>query len=85
MKSREEEFAIYIINQNSTIRDCARYFGYGKSTVHKDLSIKLKKTNKFLYQKVYQILDKNFREKHLRGGLSTKLKYSMQNIKKQPF
>ena len=76
MKSREEEFAIFIIEKNSTIRRCADYFGISKSTVHNDLSKKLKVTNKFLYYQVYKVLNKNLAERHLRGGLSTKLKYS---------
>ena len=49
MKSREENFAIFIIDNNCTIRECAKFFKIGKSTVHNDVSNKLKKTNKFLY------------------------------------
>ncbi len=75
MKSREEQFAIYIIDNNSTIRKCADYFGMSKSTVHNDLSKKLIKSNKFLYVRVYKVLDKNFQERHIRGGIATKLKY----------
>ena len=75
MKSREELFAIFIINNNSTIRKCAENFKISKSTVHNDLSKKLKTTNKFLYYRVYKILNKNFAERHLRGGESTRLKY----------
>ena len=52
MKSREEVFAIYIIDNNSTIRQCADYFNISKSTVHNDISKRLKKTNKFLYYSV---------------------------------
>ena len=76
MKSREEEFAIFIIEKNSTIRKCAECFGISKSTVHNDLSKKLKVTNRFLYYQVYKVLNKNLAERHIRGGLSTKLKYS---------
>ncbi|MGN0961368.1 MAG: sporulation transcriptional regulator SpoIIID [Christensenellales bacterium] len=75
MKSREENFAIYIIDNNSTIRKCAEYFSISKSTVHNDISKKLKRTNKFLYYRVYQVLSKNFAERHIRGGNATKLKY----------
>ena len=83
MKSREEIFAIYIVDTKSTIRKCAEHFGYSKSTVHNDLSKKLKKSNKFLYYQVYKILEKNFAEKHIRGGISTKLKYGIMRIKRQ--
>lgn len=75
MKSREENFAIYIIENNSTIRKCASAFGISKSTVHNDLSKKLRKTNRFLYFQVYKILNKNLLERHLRGGNATRLKY----------
>ncbi len=82
MKKREEIFAIYIIDNKSTIRACGLYFGISKSTVHNDISKKLKKTNKFLYYQVYRVLEKNFEEKHIRGGRATKLKYlKLKNIK----
>jgi putative DeoR family transcriptional regulator (stage III sporulation protein D) len=80
MKSREEAFAIFIIENKSTIRKCAENFGLSKSTVHNDIAKKLKKTNKFLYFQVYKVLDKNFAERHIRGGYSTKLKYSKVKI-----
>lgn len=75
MRSREENFAIFIIENNSTIRKCAQYFSISKSTVHNDLSIKLQKTNKFLYYQVYKILQKNLQERHIRGGIATQMKY----------
>ena len=75
MKSREEKFAIFIIDNKSTIRKCAEVFGYSKSTVHNDLSKKLKSTNKFLYYQVYKVLEQNLKERHFRGGDATRLKY----------
>jgi len=75
MKSREELFAIFIIDNNSTIRKCAEQFAISKSTVHNDLSKKLKKSNKFLYYQVYKVLNKNLAERHIRGGETTKLRY----------
>ena len=75
MKSREEQFAIYILDNNCTIRACASHFCISKSTVHNDISKKLKKTNKFLYAQVYRVLNKNLKERSMRGGMSTKLKY----------
>lgn len=80
MKSREERFAIFIIENNSTIRKCAEVFGISKSTVHNDLSKKLKRTNKFLYYQVYKVLNQNFAERHIRGGLATKLKFSKLKV-----
>ena len=75
MKSREEKFAIFIIDNKSTISKCAEVFGYSKSTVHNDLSKKLKSTNKFLYYQVYKVLEQNLKERHFRGGDATRLKY----------
>lgn len=76
MKSREENFAIYIIDNKTTIRKCAEHFEISKSTVHNDISKKLKRTNKFLYYQVYKILNQNFAERHIRGGNATRLKYA---------
>lgn len=45
------------------------------TSVHKDVTEKLKKTDRELYKKVRQVLEKNKEERHLRGGLATKLKY----------
>lgn len=72
---RCEEFAYYIINNKCTIRKAAKKFGYSKSTIHNDVSNKLKKINKKLYLKVNKILKNNFNQKHIRGGQSTKNKY----------
>ena len=82
MKSREENFAVFIIENNCTIRECAKVFKISKSTVHNDISKKLKKTNKFLYFQVYKVLNKNYKERHIRGGNSTRLKYAMLKDKK---
>ena len=75
MRSREEVFAVFIIENNCTIRKCADCFCVSKSTVHNDLSKKLKKTNRFLYYQVYKILNRNYKERSIRGGLATKNKY----------
>lgn len=68
-------FAKYLIQNNSTIRQTAKVFGYSKSTVHNDLKNKLKKVDYVLYEQIKIILKNNFLEKHLRGGLATKQKY----------
>lgn len=82
MKSRAEQFAIYIIDNNCTIRECARAFDISKSTVHGDISKKLFKINKFLYYRVYRVLNKNLCERHIRGGLATKKKYEVLRFSK---
>ena len=46
------------------------------TTVHKDVSERLKKINPSLAQEVRKVLDENKAERHIRGGMATKLKYS---------
>jgi len=46
------------------------------TTVHKDVSERLLKINPILAHEVRNILDENKAERHIRGGMATKLKYS---------
>lgn len=71
--------AYYILENQSTIRATAHAFKLAKSTVHHDLSYKLKYINYSLYKDVKKLLDHNFKIKHLHGGESTKLKYKQLN------
>lgn len=80
-KTRIIEEAEYIIENNSTVRQCACVFGVGKSTVHSDVAKKLKYIDNELYEKVAVVLKKNLDERHLRGGESTKLHYSKKCAK----
>lgn len=80
LKKREEVFAEYLYENKCTIREVAKVFGYSKSTVHNDISNKLKKSNYNLYKNVKMVLDNNFSQKHIRGGFATKMLY--KNIKK---
>lgn len=75
IKNRCVEFGCFILNNNETIRGTAKYFKTSKSTVHFDLSHRLKVVDSPLFQKVKAHLDFNFEEKHLRGGESTKNKF----------
>lgn len=68
-------FANHIIITRNTVRETAKIFGVSKSTVHNDVSNKLKKVNLNLYYKVKKVLLNNFAEKHIRGGESTRIKY----------
>ncbi len=69
----------YIIENKATVRKTAKKFGISKSTVHKDVSQRLKTLNPAMYREVRQVLDMNKRERHIRGGMATKNKY----LKKQ--
>ena len=67
--------AVYMIETGSTVRSTAQQFGISKSTVHKDLQNRLPKCNKPLYEQVRTVLERNKRERHIRGGMATKRKY----------
>ena len=73
---RAVDLAHYIIDSKDTVRGAAKKFGISKSTVHKDVSERLKKINPSLAREVRIILDENKAERHIRGGMATKLKYS---------
>ena len=75
IEKRACELAVYMIETGATVRAAARHFGISKSTVHKDLSQRLKQVNYALYLQVRQVLDENKRERHIRGGMATRRKY----------
>ena len=75
IEDRANELAHYIIDSKDTVRGAAKKFGISKSTVHKDLSERIVKINPALAVEVRQILDENKAERHIRGGMATKLKY----------
>lgn len=75
IEDRAIELAHYIIDSKDTVRGAAKKFGISKSTVHKDVSERLKKINPSLAKEVRIILDENKAERHIRGGLATKMKY----------
>lgn len=67
--------AKYYVEHQSTVRVVGKQFGLSKSQVHINLTVHLKKIDKDLYYAVRKIMNKNKRERHLRGGLATKRKY----------
>ncbi len=88
MKGTVEERAIelgeYITRSHSTVRHTAKKFGVSKSTVHKDVSQRLKLINPALYLEVKEVLEHNKAQRHLRGGLATKNKYLQLSAIKSP-
>ena len=76
IEERAVQLAQYIIDSKDTVRGAAKKFGVSKSTVHKDVSERLLKINPALAHEVRGILDENKAERHIRGGMATKLKYS---------
>ncbi len=75
IEARTAELAKYITDNKCTVRDAAKKFGISKSTVHKDITARLPKINKGLYDSVRVILDENRQERHIRGGIATREKY----------
>jgi len=68
-------FAEYIVEHGATVRDTADHFGYGKSTVHSNVTKTLKKLDFPMFRQVRAILDNHYATRHLKGGESTKQKY----------
>ena len=75
IEERVINIAHYIIESKDTVRGAAKKFLVSKSTVHMDLTNRLEKINPELALEVRKILDENKAERHIRGGLATKLKY----------
>lgn len=75
---RAIEIAHYIIDSKDTVRGAAKKFNISKSTVHKDVSERLMKINPSLARQVRIILDENKAERHIRGGMATRMKYINQ-------
>lgn len=69
----------YIALNNATVRQAAKEFGVSKSTAHKDAADRLPKINAALAKEVRSILDINKSERHIRGGMATRDKYSKIN------
>lgn len=65
----------YIVDTGATVRVCAKKYGVSKSTVHKDVSDRLRFVDPTLYTDVKAVLEKNKAERHIRGGIATKNKY----------
>ncbi|MBR6688670.1 MAG: sporulation transcriptional regulator SpoIIID [Clostridia bacterium] len=75
IEERVKTLASYIIETGCTVRGAATKFNVSKSTVHKDISERLEKINPTLWKEAKQILEKNKEERHIRGGMATKIKY----------
>ena len=79
IEERVISLAHYVINSKDTVRGTAKRFGVSKSTVHKDLTDRLIEIDPGLAMEVRKILDENKAERHIRGGMATKLKYKKMN------
>ena len=75
IEERAISLARYIIDSKDKVRGAAKKFIISKSTVHKDITERLEKVNPSLAKEVREVLDENKAERHIRGGMATKLKY----------
>lgn len=69
------ELGEYIIKTKATVRQAAEVFGISKSTVHMDVTKRLSRISPTLAAEVYEVLQENKAQRHIRGGLATKNKY----------
>ncbi len=73
--SRAAELGEYIVETNATVRATAKVFKVSKSTVHKDVTERLRVSDPELWGRVKVVLEHNKEERHIRGGLATRKKY----------
>lgn len=67
--------AQFLLNNNCSIRECCKVFNLSKSSIHLDVSKRLKIIDVSLYKKVKILLKKNFETKHIKGGKITQKKF----------
>lgn len=79
-ESRAIELGEYIAGTGATVRTAAKLFRVSKSTVHKDVTERLKREDPVLYGEVKKVLEKNKQDRHIRGGLATREKYKKQRL-----
>ena len=80
IEERAVNLAHYIIDTKDTVRGTAKKYGISKSTVHKDVSERLLRINPVLAKEVRGILDENKAERHIRGGMATRMKYKDRKV-----
>ena len=78
IEQRVIKCAEYIVETGCTVRACSAHFSISKSTVHKDVSERLKYIDATLFEQVREILNLNLSERHIRGGNATREKYEMK-------
>ena len=75
IEERARKCAEYIIATGCTVRACSAHFAISKSTVHKDVSERLKYIDEELFERTKKVLALNLSERHIRGGIATQKKY----------
>ena len=75
IEERVKSCAEYIVSTGCTVRACSAHFSISKSTVHKDVTERLKSIDLELYNRVKKVLEINLATRHIRGGEATRKKY----------
>ena len=83
LDDRAYALAVYMLEHNATVRATAARFGVSKSTVHKDLTERLRRRAPALHAAVRALLERNKAERHIRGGMATKRKYQLDAAQKK--
>ena len=79
IEKRVRRAAEHIASTGATVRQTARLLGVSKSTVHKDMEMRLPQLSGPLAKEVAAVFAKNKAERHLRGGEATRNKYKNNN------
>lgn len=80
VEERAIRIGYYILESDLTVRELAHIFEVSKSTVHKDLTDRLKVVDKSLYEKVREKLDNHKATRHIKGGAATKRRWSTDTV-----
>ena len=80
LEERACDLAVYILEHRATVRAAAKHFGISKSTVHKDVTERLRRANPGLYRQVRALLQENKALRHIRGGEATRQKYLQKRL-----
>ena len=75
LEARAVKLAEFLIDNDATVRAAAKQFGVSKSTVHKDITQRLEKLDPALWGEAKAVLERNKAERHIRGGIATRIKY----------
>ncbi len=76
VETRALQVAKFIIDNCATIRQAADAFDVSKSTIYKDITVRLREAGYYkLHEKCREVLDYNKSQRHIRGGFATKKKY----------
>ena len=78
---RAVELGEYIVKNKATVRSAAKAFSVSKSTVHMDVTKRLRQIEPTLYLKVREVLEINKAQRHIRGGMATREKYKSASDK----